>query len=356
MASLGNLAWCRLNDDDVRFTVIPEKGSQVWSVLKIDTVFDAYTCVSASPQNTINLEVPIQALQRALKSALGASSAQVRLTKKGNIPMLSLTIVTSSFARGNGVVARPPAYNASGVDEEFGEFDFNVDFEEEGFGGSLRERETVVTQDIPVKVLTAQTVEGLLEPRTQEPDVHIYLPNLAQVKSISERFTRLAMSSKSASSSTASPRLELSANMHGSFKIAIKSDALAISSVWTGLTHPELDPSIYENGTEGIQSHPSVRMKELGGADGQNEAGWSKVRIDGKDWSRVLSVGRLSARVIACFINEMGLILYVYLPSEDEGADESCLTVSVSSVRLRLPDQIAVLHRIVQRVSSSDKR
>ena len=297
-------------------------------MLKIETVFDSYICVSASPQNTINLEVPIQALQRALKSAFGASSAQIRLTKKDNVPMLSLTIVTSSFAHGNGVVARPTVHNASGVDEEFGEFDFSLDFEEEGFGGSLRERETIVTQDIPVKVLTMQTVEGLLEPRTQEPDVHIYLPNLAQVKSISERFTRLSMTSKSGSS-TASPRLELSANMHGSFKIAIKTDALAISSVWSGLTHPELDPTIYENGTEGVQNHPSAKMKELGGPDGQNEAGWSKVRIDGKDWSRVLSVGRLSARVIACFINETGLILYVYLPSEEEGADESCLTVSL---------------------------
>ena len=30
------------------------------------------------------------------------------------------------------------------------------------------------------------------------------------------------------------------------------------------------------------------------------EAGWAKVRIDGKDWGRVLSVGRLSPKVVAC--------------------------------------------------------
>ena len=329
MASLGQIAWCRLNDEDVRFTVIPEKGSQVWSVLKIDTVFETYTIQSASPQNTINLEVPIQALQRALKSALGATSVQIRLTKKDNLPMLSLTIISNSFSSGNSVVAKPSASVASEVDE-YGEFDFNTDLDDVGFGasgGPPRERETIITQDIPVKVLTMQSVEGLHEPRTQEPDVHIYLPSLMQVKSISERFIRVAMATKGGSATGPAPRLELSANMHGSFKISVTTDALSISSVWSGLANPELDPSHYENGSQVVRDHPSVRMKELGGPNGENEAGWSKVRIDGKDWSRVLSVGRLGARVIACFMNETGLILYVYPSNEDDGGEESCLTV-----------------------------
>jgi len=38
-------------------------------------------------------------------------------------------------------------------------------------------------------------------------------------------------------------------------------------------------------------------MREAGEDD---EAGWAKVRIDGKDWGRVLSVGRLSPKVVAC--------------------------------------------------------
>ena len=36
-----------------------------------------------------------------------------------------------------------------------------------------------------------------------------------------------------------------------------------------------------------------------GTADGV-ETGWAKVRIDARDWGRVLSVGRLSPRVVAC--------------------------------------------------------
>jgi HUS1 checkpoint protein len=296
LASLGQIAWCRLTDEEVRFTVIPEKGSQVWSVLRIETIFETYNVQSASENNTINLEVPIQALTRALKSAVGATSAQLRLTKKDNVPMLSLTIVNNTFSSANSAVAIPATTGLAGIDE-FGDFDFHDDFEDGALGGGdgvPRERETIITQDVPVKVLPMQAVEGLHEPRTQEPDVNICLPSLQQVKSISERFTRLALATKTGSTPGVSPRLELSANMHGSLKIAIRTDALSISSVWTGLVNPELDPANVEGGSQGIRDHPSTRMRALG------EDHWATVRVDAKDFARVLSVGRLGARVIAC--------------------------------------------------------
>ena len=259
-------------------------------MLRIEAIFETYTIQSAAEHNTINLEVPIQALTRALKSAVGATSAQLRLTKKDNVPMLSLTIVNNTFGGGASAVAVSGTNGLAGGDE-FGDFDFHDEFEEGAFGG---ERETVITQDVPVKVLAMQVVEGLHEPRTQEPDVNIYLPSLQQVKSISERFTRLALATKSGSASGVAPRLELSANMHGSLKIALRTDALSISSMWTGLVNPELDPANIEGGSQGIRDHPSTRMKTLG-ADH-----WARVRVDAKDFARVLSVGRLGARVIAC--------------------------------------------------------
>ena len=64
--------------------------------------------------------------------------------------------------------------------------------------------------------------------------------------------------------------------------------------------NPELDPATVEGGSQAIRDHPSTRMKVLGGENGEDEAGWAKVRIDARDWSRVLSVGRLGVRVIAC--------------------------------------------------------
>jgi len=41
-------------------------------------------------------------------------------------------------------------------------------------------------------------------------------------------------------------------------------------------------------------------MKQLGDAEGLSDEGWATVRVEGRDWGRVLGVGRLGGRVIAC--------------------------------------------------------
>lgn len=151
-----------------------------------------------------------------------------------------------------------------------------------------------------MKVLHETAIEGLHEPRCRDPDVHIILPSLIQLKSISERFTKLAGDAKTSSgsgltTSTTSPKLELSANMHGSLRLGIATDSLRISSVWTDLVNPPLDPGQLSQ-TE-IAQLPSERMRALSDDD---EAAWAKVRIDGRDWGKVLSVGRLSPKVVAC--------------------------------------------------------
>jgi len=160
------------------------------------------------------------------------------------------------------------------------------------------------------------------------------LPPLSQVRAISDRFTRLALATKGGGASgggfnAAGPRLELSANMHGCLKVAIGTDAMRVRTVWTGLANPELDPEQVDGGARAVSDHPSTRMKALGGPDGRSDEGWATVRIDGRDWGRVLSVGRLGGRVIACFCHEHALILYVYLPGADDGGEESVLTVRV---------------------------
>ncbi|KAF1961101.1 Hus1-like protein [Byssothecium circinans] len=314
--SLGPLAWVKLSDDQVGFTIIPEQGTQVWAVLSIDTIFETYTVQSAA-NNVINLEVPLGPLNRALKSALNATSAQIRLTKKDNMPLLALTIFTTSSS--NSYSAFPTGVSN---DDEFG-----PSFDDDFGGGN---RETVITQEVPVRVLGPDTVSGLHEPQCREPDVHIILPPLMQLKSISDRFTKLALAGARTGSSTIRTRLELAANMHGCLKISIKTDAMSISSVWTDLSNPDLDPNHVAGGDIGLAEHPSTRMKLLGSADGRSEEGWASVRIDAKDWGKVMSVGRLGGRVIACFCHEHALILYVYLPS-DGGEDESVLTYYVSS-------------------------
>jgi len=334
LASLGPIAWVRLDDKDVRFTVIPEQGTQVWAVISPDTIFEMYTIQSATENDTINLEVPLAPLQRALKSAQNAIAANIRLTKKENIPLLSLTITTATM-NSTAPAASAGARNGFG-DGDTVDRDLD-DFHEEGvdFLGARPDRETVVTQDIPIRVLAPASVEGLHEPRCREPDVHIVLPNLMQLKSMSDRYTKLAVTTKSTtraglSAPAAGSRLELGANMHGCLSLALKTDAMSISSLWTGLENPELDPDQVADGEDGLANHPSTRMKALGDSTGRGDEGWATVRIEGRDWGKVLSVGRLGGRVVACFCDEHALILYVFLQNDEPGGGESVLTVSLS--------------------------
>ncbi|KAK2803822.1 hypothetical protein FQN50_006829 [Emmonsiellopsis sp. PD_5] len=340
LSSLGKICWVRLEDEVVRFTIIPDQGTQVWAQLPIETVFESYSISAAS--GVINLEVPIGALHRALRSATSASSAQLRLTKKGSLPLLALTVVNSSWTSGKNALGMGSSNNNTTNNSSTMPPPPSSDRD---MTDLPRERETIITQEIPVRVLSPSAVEGLHEPRCRNPDVHIVLPSLLQLKSISERFTKLAQetasttiatNNPSSSSSTGpatannpatSPKLELSANMHGSLKLAIATDTLRISSVWTDLLNPPLDPvQLSQNELEQL---PSERMRELGGESGEAEEGWAKVRIDGRDWGRVLSVGRLSPRVVACFIHDTALILYVYLP--ESGGEYSCLTYYINS-------------------------
>lgn len=285
----------------------------------------------------INLEVPLASLHRALKSALTATSASIRLTKKDNLPLLSLTILSSSLSS--------TPYNAfTGAGTTFAHTQSASDRGSSSNFPTARERETIITQDVPIRVLSQHLVEGLHEPRCREPDVHIQLPPLLQIKAVSDRFTRLALAARSSHSGLGSigPRLEMTANMHGCLRVSIKTEAMNISSMWTGLHNPELDPTQVPGGEEGLQQHPSTRMKAVGSADGSGEEGWARVRIDGRDWCKVLSVGRLGGRVIACtcsltsawdwtdddlgFCHDHALILYVYLPNDGD-SEESVLTV-----------------------------
>jgi HUS1 checkpoint protein len=273
-----------------------------------DQIFETYTIQSAAENNTINLEVPLQNLHRALKSAQNASHASIRLTKKNNIPLLSLTITTAIFAGAPKPVTRSAPqdeydYNAG---DEYGNHFPTDEVDEPAY--DRPNRETIITQDIPIKVLSPAAVAGLNEPRSREPDVHIQLPPLLQLKSISDRFTKLAVSSTKMpngamgfrGNSTRTPKLELSANMHGCLRLRLKTDAMDISSRWTGLTNPELDPETVEGGEEGIAQHPSTRMRTRGDPEGISDEGWAVVRLDGKDWGKVLGIGRVGGRVIAC--------------------------------------------------------
>ncbi|KAK4191367.1 putative checkpoint protein hus1 [Podospora australis] len=327
--SLEKIAWMRLDDDTVRLTVIPATGSQVWASLSVDLIFENYQLQSNEANNTINLELPLQPLQRALKSASGSHHANLRLTKRDGAPMLSMTIHTTTKDTSSGPGGGLPSRSGGATrhnDDAWAADDSEIFHPESLELQMKRDREKVITQDIPVRVLHPETVETIMQPRVREADVHIQMPPLLQLKAISDRFTKLALTAASSTSSATAdktPKLELQANMHGSLRLRLHTDALDITSTWNDLTHPDLDPNEL---TMPIEEHPSTLFKQAGPEK------WATVRVDGRDWSRVLSVGRLEGRVIGCFADDHALILYVYVPHHvDGGIGSDVVTYYVSS-------------------------
>ncbi|KAJ2898503.1 Hus1-like protein [Zalerion maritima] len=356
ISSLEKIAWVRLDDEVARFTVIPDVGSQVWASINMDLIFSNYIIQSAEEHNTINLEIPLIPLQRALKSAIGSTSATLRLTKKDGIPVLSTTITTNMVtttsggpsaaqsryaniaARGVPSVGRlnDAQRQAAGMaDDGWRDDDYSSTTAENLEMTLRREREKIITQDFPVRVLHPETVETVMQPKVREADVNINLPSLLQLKAISDRFTKLAGSSTSSRAAGGGgiaggaggdnhPKLELSATMHGRLNLRMQTPEMEIESTWSGLEHPFLDEAQLD---VPLEEHPSEVFRRLGPDK------WATVRVDGRDWSRVLSVGRLNAaRVVACFCDGHALILYVYLPVDGQfdSGNVSCLTVSLA--------------------------
>ena len=144
-----------------------------------------------------------------------------------------------------------------------------------------------------------------------------------------------------------------------------------------------LDPETVEGGAEAIARHPSTAMRaravpeldlgeedEMGERsddddeeeDGQKSA-WASVTVDGRDWGKVLGIGRLGGRVVACFVDRHALILYVYISPDGVGGDESVVTVSLHPVEAvtRASDVLIfcydpVLHKLIQSLRMATRK
>ncbi|EMR09174.1 hypothetical protein PNEG_02514 [Pneumocystis murina B123] len=259
---IGRICWLKLTPETVHFIVVPDHtGTQVWAYeiinnsmfLIVTSIFRDYH-IQSNTDNIINLEIPVDNLHKALKSSVNASEIILRLTKQDHFPMLSCSISLL------------------------------------GKSGSM----SAVTHNIHVRVLSP--LVQLSEPVVPEPDCHIILPPLSQLRYISERFRAI------------SNKIILKANMSGEFQIGVVSDSCKIETKFKDLINPELDP----NTVKDISKHPSqIRDKKS----------FVTMKVDVKDWLNLLQVHIVAKRVIACFCEGHALVLYVYIMEpEDENS------------------------------------
>ncbi|RPA75523.1 Hus1-like protein [Ascobolus immersus RN42] len=253
LLSVGNVAWMRLSEDGIQFTIVPELGVQVWTAIHSGFLFDQFIVESVA-DNVINLDLPLDTLYKALKSCNPSSQAVLRLTKRAGIPILSLTVATSSSK---------DTYSTHSL---------------------------VITQEIPIKVLAPRTLESITEPEVPEPDVNILLPPLAQLRAFSDRFANITRIEGGG-------RWFCSANHEGEFKIKVQTDSVMVESCWKGLAHPEGD----------LGTRPGMARREF-----------TTVSVDGKDWIRLMKASMVGKRVLASFCEGHALKVYVYMTDIDE--------------------------------------
>ncbi|KAG5518637.1 hypothetical protein PMAC_002606 [Pneumocystis sp. 'macacae'] len=255
---VGRICWLKLTPETVHFVIVPDHtGTQVWAILEVKSIFEDYLVLS-NTNNIINLEVPIDHLHKALRSSVNASEIVLRLTKQDHFPMLSCSI----------------SLLVCGMSS--------------------------VTHNIHVRVLSP--LMQLFEPVVPEPDCHIILPPLAQLRYISERFRAI------------SNKVTLKANMSGEFQIGVISDSCKIETKFKDLINPELDPCAVKD----ISKHPSqIRDKKA----------FVTMKVSVKDWLNLLQVHIVAKRVIACFCEGHALVLYVYIMESEE--ESSAVLVSL---------------------------
>ena len=310
--------------------------------------------------------MPLQVLHSALKSALNATAANIRLTKRGSFPVLCLTITTNSI---NNMPSNPADDHPGASRGPQDDNDTSIDFT-----NNSRARETEITQDIPVRVMSPEQVDGIHEPRCREADVFIQLPPLAQLTSAPDKRTRLAAPSASSSgpgpaaASAPGPRLDMAANARGCLRVGVATDAMRMASTWTGLANPGLDPAASGGGGRGggaaaaAGRRGSRRARGAAGRRGGAERGGVGAGQDRRARVGKGHVGREAGGVegdcrcvrvasrragascgeadvlVAGFCDDHALILYVFMRSSTKGSTESCLTVSLTSFELLRKD------------------
>ncbi|EWC48292.1 hypothetical protein DRE_02396 [Drechslerella stenobrocha 248] len=276
LSVVGKAGWLQLNDEFIQLTVLPEGNhSQVWSHISIDAVFINYKVVSAS-ENIINLEIPLDTLHRSLKSAQSASTVSIRLTKKGTIPMLSLTITTESHTSMN------PA---------------------------------IITQDIPVRVLAPQTVSHIHKPVVPRPETSVILPTLTQLRGITDRYVRMM---------GANGRVVLEGNMDGVLKMKAEADAVKVESEWRGL----MNPAVGEDGEMEWEEVERDEDEEMAMTT-QQKSEFARVTVDSKEWAKVVKVCGAGKRVVAWLCNNHALVVYVFM--SDDGDNRATINYYVTS-------------------------
>ncbi|KAK9249495.1 checkpoint protein Hus1/Mec3 [Lipomyces tetrasporus] len=245
---------CLLRVTDGRFTLISFKESlgqsatQIWTHLELADIFSEIQ-IGSLDNDHINMELNLDHFVRALKSCSSSSdTVKVKLAKRGRIPYLVVAVDSPSY--------------------------------------------TSIKQEIPVKVIRENVLEGIAEPTIPNPDVSLELyRHVRSVLRICERYRNLTK------------HITIAANRAGNLRISIQNDDATVDAKWTNLTlmlngdSPEDDDELQE--------------------DVDDEKFFSIV-VNADELFHTLRICYASRRIIFCISDQYTLMLHVLLAGMDD--------------------------------------
>ncbi|KAJ8584849.1 cell cycle checkpoint [Rhizopogon salebrosus TDB-379] len=244
-----------------------EGGIQVWSVVKVDSVFTSYRI-----QSNANNEITVTLSTEALLSALRSSSSSA-----------SSSSVAASIL---------PTYDADEVVMKLAKKNDQAVLSFEMFGVSRSGRKVRVAHDVRIDVMRPTDVDKLHEPLCPEPDVNILLPSLQKLRTIVERLRPL------------SDVLALRANNNGKLQLSINTDTVKLETQWLKCANP---PMAKEGLAQNTDDAEDVSL------DKPDPDKLFSVLVSVRSFLQFLNSHVVSTTTIACLCQNHCAILYVYI-------------------------------------------
>ncbi|KAG6372264.1 cell cycle checkpoint [Boletus reticuloceps] len=241
-----------------------EGGIQVWSVVKVESLFTNYR-IQSNAENKITVSLSTEALLSALRSS--SSSASSSSVAASILPTHDADELVMKLAKKN--------------DQAVLSFEM--------LGVSRSGRKVRVAHDVRIDVMRPSEVDKLREPLCPEPDVTILFPQLQKMRTIVEKLRPL------------SDILALRANNSGKLQISISTDTVQLETQWVGCTNPSMRQAPDDNAPE-----PEV-------AENPDPEKLFSVHVSIRSFIKFLNSHVVSTSTIACICQNHCAILYVYI-------------------------------------------
>ncbi|KAJ3832916.1 checkpoint protein Hus1/Mec3 [Lentinula raphanica] len=237
-----------------------EGGIQVWSQIKIDSIFNSYR-IQSNSNNEITVNLSCDALMGALKSA--STSAGTSNSTSGSTYETDEVIVKLAKKNDQAVL------------------NFEIT------GTTRAGRKVKIEHDVKIEVMKPADVAKLNEPMCPEPDIHVLLPSLQKIRTIVERLRSM------------SDILAVRASHNGCLQLSINTESVKVDTEWKNCTIPQM---MREGASQDSADDDPPDPEHL-----------FSVLVSVRSFLKFLSSHVVSTTTIACVCQNHCLILYVYI-------------------------------------------